>query len=90
MKSVLVVNIPFIANKSNASKQWHGSTIKGILCNRHYIGELVQGRSEMISVTSSKRKEIDAENLIIIENTHKAIIEKETFDKVQDLLRRRR
>lgn len=45
-----------IANKSNSSKQWHGSTIKQMLCNKHYIGDLVQGRSEMITVTSSQRK----------------------------------
>ncbi|WP_077210734.1 recombinase family protein [Bacillus dakarensis] len=78
-----------IANKSNASKQWHGSTIKHILCNRHYIGDLVQGRSEMITVTSSQRREVDKENQIIHENTHEAIIEKETFNKVQELLRKR-
>jgi site-specific DNA recombinase len=78
-----------IANKSNASTQWHGSTIKGILSNRHYIGDLEQGRSETISVTSTKRKEIDPENQIVSENTHDAIIDKELFDQVQDLLRRR-
>lgn len=78
-----------IANKSNASSQWHGSTIKGILSNRHYIGDLEQGRSETISVISSKRKEIDQENQIVVENTHDAIIEKEIFDKVQYLLKKR-
>ncbi len=78
-----------IANKSNASSQWHGSTIKGILTNRHYIGDLEQGRSETISVISSKRKEIDQENQIVVENTHDAIIEKEIFDKVQYLLKKR-
>ena len=78
-----------IANKSNASKQWHGSTIKHILCNRHYIGDLVQGRSEMIIVTSSQRREIDEENQIIHINTHESIIEKETFNKVQELFRKR-
>lgn len=78
-----------IANKSNASKQWHGSTIKLMLCNRHYIGDLVQGRSEMITVTSSQRREIEEDNQIIHENTHEAIIEKETFNKVQELLNKR-
>ncbi|MEF7496550.1 recombinase family protein [Lysinibacillus sphaericus] len=78
-----------VAKKSNASTQWHGSTIKKILKNRHYIGDLVQGRSETISVTSSYRREIDEENQIFNENTHEAIIEKETFDKVQELLQRR-
>lgn len=78
-----------VANKSNASTQWHGSTIKKILTNRHYIGNLIQGRSEMISVTSSYRREVDEENQIFHENTHDAIIEKETFNKVQELLQRR-
>lgn len=49
----------------------------------------MQGRSEVISVTSSQRREVGEEKQIIIENTHEAIIEIETFDKVQDLLRRR-
>lgn len=73
----------------NASSQWHGSTIKGILSNRHYIGDLEQRRSETISVISSKRKEIDQEKQIVVENTHDAIIEKEIFDKVQYLLKKR-
>jgi site-specific DNA recombinase len=78
-----------VANKVNASNQWHGSTIKKILMNRHYCGDLVQGRTETIMVTSSKRRELDAENQVIIENTHAAIIPKETFDAVQELMQSR-
>lgn len=53
------------------------------------MGDLEQGRSETISVISSKRKEINPKNQIVSKNTHDAIIEKEIFDKVQDLLKRR-
>lgn len=73
------------ANKSNASNLWHASSIKLILSNQHYCGNLVQYRTETISVTSSKRREVNKENQIVIENTHEAIIPRETFNTVQDM-----
>lgn len=78
-----------VANKVNASNQWHGSTIQKILSNRHYCGDLVQGRTETITVTSSKRREIDEEMQVIIEEKHEAIIPKETFNTVQELMQSR-
>nr|WP_274598846.1 recombinase family protein [Anaerobacillus isosaccharinicus] len=78
-----------IANKVNASNQWHGSTIKKILSNPHYCGDLVQSRTETIMVTSSKRRELETENQIIIKDTHEAIIPKDTFNTVQDLIQSR-
>jgi site-specific DNA recombinase len=78
-----------IANKSNASSLWHASSIKGILNNHHYCGDLVQSRTATISVTSSKRRELSEEDFVIIENTHQAIIPKETFNAVQALMQSR-
>ncbi|MGD6874207.1 recombinase family protein [Sutcliffiella horikoshii] len=78
-----------VANKINASKLWHGSTIRNILNNPHYCGDLVQSRSETITVTSSKRREIALENRVTIEDTHEAIIPKETFNSVQVLMQSR-
>lgn len=78
-----------VANKANSSRQWHGSTIKKILCNRHYCGDLVQNRTETITVTSSKRRKVDEENQVIIENTHEGIIPKETFNTVQEFIQSR-
>ncbi|MCJ0931902.1 recombinase family protein [Virgibacillus halodenitrificans] len=78
-----------IANKSNASKLWHGSSIKIILNNWHYSGDLVQSRTETISVTSSKRREVNSEDFLVIEGTHEAIIPKEMFHAVQTMLQKR-
>ncbi|MBS4192243.1 recombinase family protein [Bacillus sp. FJAT-49705] len=36
--------------------KWNDSTIKQILTNPHYLGDLVQGRTTTVSVTSKKRK----------------------------------
>ncbi|MFQ3544237.1 recombinase family protein [Halobacillus rhizosphaerae] len=78
-----------IANKANASSLWHASAIKIILKNRHYCGDLVQNRSETISVTSIKRREVNSENQIVIEAAHEPIIPKETFNAVQAMMKTR-
>lgn len=70
-------------NRKNTSGNWHGSSIKLILQNPHYTGKLVQHRQESISVTNSKRKKVDSDNQIVVENTHEAIINEATFDMVQ-------
>ncbi|MDP4086795.1 MAG: recombinase family protein [Bacillota bacterium] len=78
-----------VANKANASTLWHGSSIKGILNNCHYCGDLVQNRTETISVTSSKRREVAENDIVIIQDTHEAIIPKETFNAVQAIIENR-
>jgi DNA invertase Pin-like site-specific DNA recombinase/ssDNA-binding Zn-finger/Zn-ribbon topoisomerase 1 len=70
-------------NRKNTSGNWHGSSVKLILQNPHYTGKLVQHRQESLSVTNSKRKKINKEEHIIVENTHEAIINEATFDMVQ-------
>ncbi|MCI1858128.1 MAG: recombinase family protein [Sporolactobacillus sp.] len=75
-----------VAHKKNASPIWHGSTIKGILSNEHYIGNLVQQRETSISLTSTKRKINSSDKIIRVEGTHQPIISKQTFDLVQQLL----
>jgi site-specific DNA recombinase len=75
-----------IANKSNASPLWHATTIKNILNNQHYCGDLVQNRTETISVTTTKRKTLDVGKATIQENTHEPIISKETFQAIKKML----
>lgn len=79
-----------LANKSNASDKWHGSTIKNILENAHYTGDLVQGRTTTKSVTSKIREEKNSSNFIVVENTHEAIISKEDFETAQQLMTSRK
>lgn len=78
------------ANKRNASIYWYGSTIKTILQNRHYVGDLVQGKESTISVTCKKRKKIEEDNFIVVPHMHDPIITKEMFDAVQLMLSNRK
>ncbi|WP_226670750.1 recombinase family protein [Metabacillus litoralis] len=80
-----------IINKRNAGLVWGGSTIKVILENPHYVGNLVQGRTETISVVSTGRKTRSKEELTIVRSTHEAIILKADFDAVQaEMIRRKK
>ena len=76
-----------VAKKKNASPLWHASSIKNILNNRHYCGDLVQHKTETISVTTTKRRSLGTENAIVQENQHDSIISKDTFNAVQKMLK---
>lgn len=79
-----------VAQKKNASCFWHGSSIKLILCNPHYTGDLVQGRETTRSVTSYSRHSIPSEQHIVVKNTHTEIISHLMFNTVQELMRSRK
>ncbi len=76
-----------VAGKKNAGEYWNESTIRTILTNPHYAGDLVQGRDTTVSVTNKKRKKVDKSDHIIKENAHAAIIIREDFNAVQELLK---
>lgn len=78
-----------VANKKNASNVWHSSTVKKVLMNRHYCGDMVQLRTETISVTTNKRRTTEESKLVIHEGTHEPIISFETFKTVEKLLNKR-
>ena len=63
--------------------QWHSKTIRDILTNRMYIGDLVQNKRNKINYKVKKIIKNDPNNYIIVENTHDAIIDKELFYEVQ-------
>ena len=66
--------------------KWHPKTIKDILTNRLYTGDLVQNRRSKVNYKIKKvvyNKECD---YIAVPNTHEAIIDKELFDRVQSLI----
>ena len=65
---------------------WRRQTIAGILTNQMYIGNMVQNTHNKISYNSKKIRKTDNSEHIIVKNTHEAIIDKETFDKVQEIL----
>ncbi len=66
---------------------WKTSTVRGILKNQMYIGNMVQHTNEKISYNQKRRRRIKEEGYIIVENTHEPIISKEDWDKVQKMLK---
>ncbi|MFJ9501289.1 recombinase family protein [Brevibacillus centrosporus] len=79
-----------IAGKRNAGKYWHGSTIKLILTNPHYTGDLVQCREKTLSVTVKARETIPLDQQIVIPNSHQTLISREQFDLVQEMMQGRK
>ncbi len=79
-----------IAGKKNAGQYWHGSSIKCILSNPHYVGDLVQNRETTASVTTNIRNLIPKDEQIVYENAHSPIISREDFDAVQNYMQSRR
>ncbi len=58
---------------------WTSSTILKIIHNEVYIGNLVQGKTTTISFKNKKTIN-NKDNLYVAENTHKPIINKNTFE----------
>lgn len=65
---------------------WHGKSVEDILKNRLYTGDLVQNRRKKVNYKVRKIVKNDPSEFIIVENTHEAIIDKETFEYVQKML----
>lgn len=72
-----------VVGKKNAGLYWHGSSVKKILQNPHYVGDLVQNRQTTKSVTCKTRAEVAKEEQIVIPNTHPALISREDFEAAQ-------
>lgn len=69
---------------------WSPSTIKRILNNEIYTGTLIQGREKKVSYKSKKVVIAPKDEWVIVKNNHEAIIDKITFDRVQQLIKSKR
>jgi len=65
---------------------WSDRSIRRILENQIYCGDMVQGKREKISYKIKQIRDVDKENWIIVPNTHEPIISREDFAKAQALL----
>lgn len=65
---------------------WTYSTIKRMLKKRIYTGDMVQHTTETIAYNIKKKRRIPKEEYCIVEGKHEAIVEKDTFQKVQDIM----
>lgn len=60
-----------------------------MLKNEVYIGNTVQNKKSVISYKVNKIRTVEKENQIRVDNTHEAIIDKYTFEKVQCIIEKR-
>ena len=64
---------------------WGGGMIRKILARMDYMGHTVSGRYHTKSYKGGHSQETDPDKWIITENTHEAIIDKDTWERVQKL-----
>ncbi len=69
---------------------WDPKTISGILEKCEYIGHTVNFRTNKPSYKTKKKVFNPPEKWQIFENTHEAIIDEETFERVQELRKNKR
>lgn len=65
---------------------WSQRTLKTILENEVYIGNMVQGRRKSRFFEGMNEVKVDKQDWSVIKNTHEPIISQELFDKVQKQL----
>jgi len=75
--------------KMKNSTLWKYSVISKMLVNEIYIGNMVQGKYESISYKTKKNRRRPKEDWYIVKATHEPIIEKELWDRVQDMIKER-
>ena len=64
---------------------WCPSTVRNILKNDIYIGNITQGKRRVKSYKIHKIEQVPEDEWITVENMHEPIIEKELFEKAQIL-----
>lgn len=74
---------------SKKADKWNYQHIRRILKDERYIGTYIGGYTEKISFKSKKIRIKEKNKWIIIPNHHEKIIEKELFDKVQKIMKKK-
>ena len=83
------IKLNIISNRPREEIKWTTNAIKTILTNELYIGHLIQGKRTTVSYKNHKIINKDKSKWIRIENTHEAIIDEDTFNKVQIAIKER-
>ena len=83
------IKLNIISNRPREEIKWTTNAIKTILANEVYLGHLIQGKRTTVSYKNHKIKLKDKNEWVRVENTHEAIIDEETFNKVQAAMKER-
>ncbi len=78
-----------VQSESETKYNWNEVTLCNMLKNEVYIGNTVQNKKSVISYKVKKIRTVEKKNQIRVDNTHEAIIDKDTFEKVQCIIEKR-
>lgn len=83
------IKLNIISDRPREQIKWNANAIKKILTNELYLGHLIQGKRTTISYKNHKIVKKSKDSWIRKENTHEAIIDSDTFHRVQKLIKER-
>lgn len=66
---------------------WQPTTVEAIIKNKVYLGHMVSGKQTTKSYKNKKLIQIPESKWIIVENTHEPIIDQNTFDLAQKVVK---
>lgn len=69
---------------------WSATTVRTILKDRVYIGELINLKREVINYKTKQRAVVPAERRLVSPNAHEPIVSVETFEAVQEIISQHR
>ena len=72
---------------SQDAETWGSATIMRILKNQVYIGHMAQGKRRKKSFKLKKRDVIPEDNWVVVKNTHEALIDEITWNRVQAIIK---
>lgn len=78
-----------LVHKSKEFNKWKPISVQKIIKNEVYLGKLLQGKTRKLSYKSKKKIDLPRELWIVEENAHEALIDVATFEKVQEILKRK-
>ena len=68
---------------------WGHNTVKKILTNKVYTGDLIQHQGEMVSYKVKKYRLLPKSEHLVKEKAHEPIIDNQTYELAQDILKRK-
>ena len=71
--------------KNGIKRDWNRNTVKRILQNVTYLGSVSNGNVKKINYKSKKVMIMPMEERIIVEDMHEPLVDKETFNIVQEI-----
>jgi DNA invertase Pin-like site-specific DNA recombinase/C4-type Zn-finger protein len=72
--------------KADYDYTWKYTTVMNILRDRVYIGDMVNRKFEVMNYKTKKCVAVPKEKHIVVQNTHEAIVNRDDFQRVQEMI----